>query len=115
VDLNQLTEKHGKQATLDLLNIIFISDWKQPEGGWRMYCLRHGMVTRNTKTVRCWYGNKVDVHWYAKGEVYKRWDEPNVTYKTTLKNGSNKTVLDVHFTQTQLEEWKQREANPNQA
>jgi hypothetical protein len=114
VDIAQFIQKYSKPAFTELLNIIFISDWKQPDGGWRMYCLRHSMVTRNTKTVRCWYGNKVEEYWYTKDGVYKRWDKPRVTYKTTLKNGSNKTILNVYFTEAELEEWKQTQTTPHQ-
>lgn len=79
-----------------------------------MYCLRHGMVTRNTKTVRCWYGNVKDNHWYTVNGEYKRWDKPERQYTTILKNGSGKTIFSLVFNQEQLEEWKQRETNPNQ-
>jgi hypothetical protein len=106
VDLTQLTEKHGKKAALDLLNIIFINNWKQPDGGWRMFCLRHGVVTRNTKTVKPAYAGKNESYWYTINGIYERQQKPEIHYRTKLRNGSGKVIFDVDFTPEQLEEWK---------
>lgn len=118
MDITQFIERYKKPAFIELLNIIHIKNWRMGSADWRMYCLRHHLITRATKTVRVIRADKQNNHFYYRdtpeGRKYQRWDEPQVLYRLCLKNGSGKTILELRFTQEMLEEWKQNETNPNQ-
>lgn len=112
MDIKQTIEKHGLEFFNELLDIAIITNFKLPRDFWYGFALRHKLIKRTTKVIRPTCVKSDNYFYYVEG-TYGRQREPQVQYKFLLKNGRGDYVLNVSFTQNQLEEWL-NETNPNQ-
>jgi hypothetical protein len=113
VDLKQAISAYGVNAVLEFIDVMEIANGNATPEYWREYCLRHKLITRNTKIVRVYKADKrKETHYYKNGKfgLY----EPQNVYWLYLRNGSGKTIIFISFTEQEYKEW-QNETNPNHA
>ena len=101
---NRYIETYGKQAIREALDIILIAEGRMTNENARNWLLKHGLIKKSTRTVRCrYYGNEVRRE-YRPGVGHVNLENPYRNHNLQMYNGRNQTVFSFLFRSDKLGE-----------
>lgn len=115
MNLNQLTEKYGIQATKELLDMVLIKE-NITSKEITIYLKKHEIISRNSRAQLRAYPSKEEVYYgYAMNEHGMRerirLDNPHKAYRLRVVNGRNSDVFYIFFTSMDVDKFKEELAN----
>lgn len=100
---NRYIETYGKQPIREALDIILIAEGRMTNENARNWLLKHGLIKKSTKNIRCrYYGNTVRREYrMGVGHVDIK---PYTNHNLQMYNGRNQTVFSFLFRSDKLGE-----------